>query len=215
MQFIDKDTNERLLAHHFWSNPNIVKNLFANEQIISETPMQFIYDRLEHLETDDLLEKSLLLEREYFLRDHNLQYTDKMSMATGVEVRVPFLDSNLVKFVQSIPSSIKMKHSTTKFVLKNIMAKRFFNKLAYRSKTGFGAPLRHWIKNDLSCYVVDLLSEDKIKARGIFKPEAIKKIISDNNSGKADFSYLIFAILCVEIWFQIFVDEKLDWQKVD
>ena len=70
--------------------------------------MQFIIDKLEFLETDNLLEKSLLLEREYFLRDHNLQYTDKMSMATGVEVRVPFLDTNLVKFVQSIPSTLKM-----------------------------------------------------------------------------------------------------------
>ena len=55
----------------------------------------------------------------------------------------------------------------------------------------------------------------KIKARGIFAPEAIQKIVSDNNSGKKDFSYLIFALLCVEIWFQIFVDEKLDWQKED
>jgi len=214
LQFIEQDTNDRLVAQHYWSHPDIVKDLFANETVISKKPMQFIYDKLEHLETDNLLEKSLLLEREYFLRDHNLQYTDKMSMATGVEVRVPFLDTSLVEFVQSIPSAIKMKHSTAKFVLKKIMEKRFSNKLAHRSKTGFGVPLRYWIKNDLSSYVADLLSEKKIKARGIFAPEAIQKIVLDNNSGKKDFSYLIFALLCVEIWFQIFVDEKLDRQKV-
>ena len=98
-------------------------------------------------------------------------------MATGVEVRVPFLDTNLVKFVQSIPSALKMKNSTPKFILKKIMEKRFSKKLAHRSKTGFGVPLRYWIKNELSPYVVDLLSTEKVKARGIFEPEAIQKLL--------------------------------------
>ena len=107
-----------------------------------------------------------------------------------------------------------MRKSTSKFVLKNIMKKKFSRKLAYRSKTGFGVPLRNWVKNDLSSYINEFLSEERVKARGIFDPQAIKNLIKTNTLGREDYSYLIFALLCVEIWFQIFVDEKIDWKKV-
>ena len=92
--------------------------------------MQFLSDKLEALGTNDLLEKSLYLEREYFLRDHNLQYTDKMSMAAGVEVRVPFLDAKILKYVQTIPSANKMKNSTAKYILKKLMEVKFSKEIA-------------------------------------------------------------------------------------
>ena len=104
----------------------------------------------------------------------------------------------------------KSKANETALIIKDL---KFSKEIAYRSKTGFGVPLRDWIKKDLSPIVKDYLSEEKIKARGIFDAKAIRNIINENDSGKNDFSYLIFALLCVEIWFQIFVDENLDWQK--
>ena len=72
LEFTDGSTDEGLVAKHFWSNPKIILNLFENKQMISEKPMSFIYDKLTKLGTEDRLEKSLFLEREYFLKDHNL-----------------------------------------------------------------------------------------------------------------------------------------------
>ena len=101
-----------------------------------------------------------------------------------------------------------MKKGITKFALKNLMKSKFSDELAYRKKTGFGVPLRKWIKDDLKSHIDIYLSEENINKRGLFKPERIKSIISDNIKGREDYSYLIFALLCTEIWFQIFVDEN-------
>ena len=73
---------------------------------------------MKNLNYLDDLEKVLCLEQRFFLSDHNLIYTDKMSMAAGVEVRVPFLDLDLVKFASQIPSQLKLKDKECKWILK-------------------------------------------------------------------------------------------------
>ena len=87
------------------------------------------------------LNKMLYWEMKYFLTDHNLNYTDKLSMATGVEVRVPFLDKELLEFSTTIPPHLKMKGVTTKYLLKKMMERYLPNDIIYRSKAGFGAPV--------------------------------------------------------------------------
>ena len=208
LEFTDGSTDEGLVAKHFWSNPKIILNLFENKQMISEKPMSFIYDKLTKLGTEDRLEKSLFLEREYFLKDHNLQYTDKMSMAAGVEVRVPFLDTQLVTFTVGSQFN-KDEKINFKICFKNIMEKKFSRKLAYRSKTGFGVPLRNWVKNDLSSYINEFLSEERVKARGIFDPQAIKNLIKTNTLGREDYSYVYLHFCVLRFGFKFLLMKKL------
>jgi len=78
----------------------------------------------------------------------------------------------------------------------------------YRKKTPFGAPLRKWIKNDLKDIINRMLSKDKIEQRGIFNHKAISQLIDDNMKGKIDGSYIILSVLCIEIWCQLFIDNK-------
>ena len=75
-----------------------------------------------------------------------------------------------------------------------------------RSKTGFGVPLRSWIKNELRNWVNDILSYESIKKRGIFNPDSIIKIIQDNNESKIDAGYTILSLVCIEIWCRKFID---------
>ena len=72
-------------------------------------------------ELEEPLEKLLALDQRFFLGDHNLIYTDKMSMAAGVEVRVPFLDLELIEFAASIPDEYKLRNYTGKWILKKAM----------------------------------------------------------------------------------------------
>ena len=95
------------------------------------------------------LERMLALEQRFFLADHNLNYTDKMSMAAGIEVRVPFLDLELVDFAAQIPTRYKQRGSVGKWVLKKAMEPYLPADVIYRSKTGFGAPLIRWIRFEL------------------------------------------------------------------
>ena len=157
------------------------------------------------------LERMLLLEQRFFLADHNLIYTDKMSMAAGVEVRVPFLDIDLVEFASRIPSEFKQNGATGKWVLKKAMESYLPNEVIYRPKSGFGAPLRRWMRYELRELLGDLLSEESLKRRGLFDPSRVHGLIVANDSGRVDASYTLLSLICIEIWCRHFVDRR--WRQ--
>ena len=154
------------------------------------------------------LESMLLLEQRFFLTDHNLTYTDKMSMAAGVEVRVPFLDLDLVEFAARVPSMYKQRGSTGKWVLKKAMEPYLPLDVIYRPKTGFGAPLRRWMRHELRELLGDLLSTTSLKRRGLFDPAAVQRMIIANDTGQIDASYILLSLLCIEIWCRRFIDQQ-------
>ena len=151
-------------------------------------------------------ERMLILEQKFFLSDHNLIYTDRMSMATGVEVRVPFLDEDLIAFAATIPDNFKQRFGVGKWILKKAMEPYLPKSILYRPKTGFGAPLRSWISGPLKTYVDDVLSKERLTRRNIFEATAVRNLIEKNDKGMGDFSYTIFSILCIEIWCTHFID---------
>lgn len=205
-QYADLSADQRLLSYFFWLEPSVALSLFKHPEQISKTPFQFIYDELAKVETQDPVERMLTLEQKYFLVDHNFNYTDKMSMATGVEVRVPFLDKRVTDVASSVPSALKQEGRVGKSILKKAAERLLPKEIIYRPKSGFGAPLRSWLKNDLSEFVDSLLSIDSINKRGIFDAERVQQLLADDRNGKADYSYPIFALLCFEIWCQQFLD---------
>lgn len=154
------------------------------------------------------LERMLALEQRFFLADHNLTYTDKMSMAAGVEVRVPFLDLELVEFAAQIPARLKQRGSQGKWVLKKAMEPYLPREVIYRPKTGFGAPLRRWMRHELRELLEDLLSEESLKRRGLLDPGAVQRLIAANDAGRVDGSYTLLSLLCIEIWCRTFMDRE-------
>jgi asparagine synthase (glutamine-hydrolysing) len=154
------------------------------------------------------LERMLALEQRFFLTDHNLTYTDKMSMAVGVEVRVPFLDLDLdlVEFAARIPARYKQRGREGKWVLKKAMEPYLPREVIYRPKSGFGAPLRRWMRHELRELLGDLLSEESLRRRGLFEPLAVQQLIADNDAGRVDASYTLLSLLCIEIWCRRFID---------
>ena len=80
--------------------------------------------------------------------------------------------------------------------------------IIYRPKSGFGAPLRHWIKNELKELMEDMLSVASIKKRGIFDEKQVQKMIRLNYEGKIDAAYTLFSILCIEVWCRSFLDRE-------
>ena len=148
----------------------------------------------------------LYLEQNHYLADHNLNYTDKMSMAVGVEVRVPLLDQDLVKLAAKLPVRYKQHGNEGKWIFKKAMEGILPDNIIYRSKTGFGVPLRAWIHGPLKTLVLDILSESSINKRKWFDYDAVTKLLDQDKAGKIDASYSIFALLCIELWARIFLD---------
>ncbi|MEN8132741.1 MAG: asparagine synthase (glutamine-hydrolyzing) [Pseudomonadota bacterium] len=155
------------------------------------------------------LDRMLALEQRFFLADHNLIYTDKMSMAAGVEVRVPFLDLDLVEFAQRIPLRFKQRGQVGKWALKRAMEPYLPHDVIYRPKSGFGAPLRRWMRFELRELLGDLLSVASLNRRGLFEPAAVQRLIAANDAGKVDASYTLLSLLCIEIWCRKFIDEPM------
>jgi len=193
------DGNERLVSYFDWMSPAEVDSLFLPElKITSESPLLAALDGMDDDVT--LLQRMLLLEQKYFLVDHNLNYTDKMSMAAGVETRVPFLDSDLMELAAQIPDEYRQRGGEGKWILKKAMEGILPNDIIYRPKTGFGVPLRTWIDGPLRPLVHELLSDTVVRDRGIFRPEKIAGMLSDNENGIADNAYSIFSAMCIELW---------------
>ena len=201
---------DRLINYFRWSNDPILQSLYSpdfRQQLMGSNSNQVMQDFLEPILTSSSsLDQMLALEQRFFLADHNLNYTDKMSMAAGVETRVPFLDLDLVNFAARIPDKFKQKGGTGKWVLKKAMEPYLPKEVIYRPKTGFGVPLRTWIKHDLRELLRDILSPDSLNKRGLFSAQAVQQLISDNNTNKVDASYTLFSLLCIEIWCRHYID---------
>jgi len=204
--------DERLTAYFAWAREADLLELYTPEfraglgQARATEPM---LDFLKPLPASvQPLDRMLALEQRFFLADHNLMYTDKMSMAAGVEVRVPFLDLDLVEHAARIPLGLKQRGRVGKWVLKKAMEPYLPNDVIYRPKTGFGAPLRRWMRNELRPLLGDLLSADSLKRRGLFEPAAVQRLIARNDCGKVDAAYTLLSLLSIEIWCRAYLDAR-------
>ena len=142
-----------------------------------------------------------------FMQGLNLTYTDRASMAASVEVRVPFIDREMIRFAMSIPGKFKYRKGEGKYILKKAAETILPKEIIYRPKASFGAPIRSWISNELRPMIDDLLSESSIRRRGLFNYAFIKNMIDQDRKGSSDFAYQIYFLLTLELWFKEFVDQ--------
>lgn len=208
--YADFSPDQRLIGYFMWMRPESVaqlfspeyKNAFAQEDI--PAPMN---DYLEALPSSmSRLQRLLCLDQRFFLADHNLLYTDKMSMAAGVETRVPFLDNDLVRLANSLPPNLKQPDGEGKWVLRKAMEPYLHPKNLHRPKTGFGTPLRKWLHGELREWVNDSLSPPTLRRRGIFDPKAVASLIANDRAGRIDAAYTIFGLIAIEVWCRRFLD---------
>ncbi|WP_394993434.1 asparagine synthase (glutamine-hydrolyzing) [Emticicia sp.] len=207
---IDKTKLERMAGYYAWLNIDKNKNLFnpnIKKEIENYYPSDILINSLKNIpsETSEL-NQMLYWEMKYFLTDHNLNYTDKLSMAVGVEVRVPFLDKELVEFSVKIPPDLKLKGKTTKYLLKKVMERYLPKDIIYRPKSGFGAPIRDWILNDLRPLINERLNLESLKEMNVFSEKEVQLLINENQKGNIDASYSVLCLLSIVSWIKQFKD---------
>jgi asparagine synthase (glutamine-hydrolysing) len=167
----------------------------------------------------DFLNQMLYLDTRIFMPSLNLNYNDKMSMASSVEVRVPFLDRELAEFMAwNVPPSLKLKgvvRSTTKYILRKAMQGILPEEVLHQAKAGFAAPIDYWLAHDLREMVDDLLCESRVLNRGLFRPQAVRAYVEEHRSGAQDWSMQIWQFLTLETWMQTFLDGKTNSMRAD
>jgi asparagine synthase (glutamine-hydrolysing) len=195
--YLDEMQRDRLYASEFAAN------------LLSDSAHQHhaAFARVAHA---DFLNQMLYLDTKIFMASLNLTYNDKMSMASSVEVRVPFLDRELAEFVAwSVPPRLKVKgflRPTTKYILREAMKGILPDEVLRQPKAAFAAPVDYWLAHDLREMVDDLLSPAQIRKRGVFRPEAVLHYVDEHRSGRHDWSMQLWQFLALELWMQVFLD---------
>jgi asparagine synthase (glutamine-hydrolysing) len=180
------------------------------DQVSASDPSVRHRDSFEQVQNADFLNQMLYLDTKIFMTSLNLTYNDKMSMASSVEVRVPFLDRELAEFVAwNVPPRMKIKgffRPTTKYIFRKAMQDILPSEVLKQPKAGFAAPVDYWLAHDLKEMVDDLLSESRVRERGLFRPQAVRAFVQEHRSGAQDWSMQIWQFLTLELWMQTFLD---------
>lgn len=155
---------------------------------------------------DSPLNRLLYVDFKTFMPALNLDTTDKTSMAANLEVRVPFLNHELVTLTEKLPTELKIKGLKRKYILKRAAEQLLPKEIVWRKKAGFSAPIRSWLRGALKPMIDDLLSAETIRRRAIFNEKEVRRIIELNDSGREDFNLQVFQLLTFEIWMREFFD---------
>ena len=197
-----KDGSNKITGYFSWADKEILNLILKPkyQEIMNQDPLMDYLDLTCKDSNLSDLDQMLSLEQRFFLSDHNLHYTDKMSMAAGIEVRVPFLGEEITKLASKIDEKLLINLFSSKRILKDSMTDCLPREIIHRPKTGFGAPIRKWVKSDLKAYIKDKITIENIKKTDILDYKGVMKLIKLNQDGKVDASYTIMQILSLIIW---------------
>jgi len=207
-QYAGLSKQQRLSSYFNWLDPATQHQLYSPAFNANSTidPLLASLSQVAWPKGRHALDKMLYLETKHFLADHNLNYTDKLSMAAHVETRVPYLDLEMMRYATTVPMSFKLHGNTLKWILKKTAEKWLPKSVIYRPKAGFGVPLRHWMEGELKQQMQQLFQSTTFKERQIFNTPALMQLMQQHERGRVDAAYPLLAVMSIEMWCRIFID---------
>jgi asparagine synthase (glutamine-hydrolysing) len=148
----------------------------------------------------DQLSRSLALYQDTYLPEDILTKVDRASMACSLEVRAPFLDAELVDWVQTLPASFKLGHHQTKRLLKQAAARRLPASILARPKKGFGIPVAQWLRGPLAPLLESLLGPERLQRQGLFRHDEIARRVAEHRAGVRDHRKPLWTLLMFQLW---------------
>lgn len=199
------------LSHARWRiflEDALRQELFTNDALRRlETPAgAHIADLFRRAGERQPLNRSLYVDLKSYLCDNCLLKVDRMSMATSLEARVPFLDKEIVELAFQLPPSLKVANGKTKVLLKRIAARHVPRNCVYRSKQGFSIPIKNWLKTQLRPLLEDLLSPAAIEDQGVFRMDTIQRLKNEHLAGTANHSHILWSLMVFEAWRRLWLE---------
>jgi asparagine synthase (glutamine-hydrolysing) len=172
--------------------------------------LQVIEPYLKQIEKErpdsDFLTRMTYLELKLRLPELLLMRVDKITMATSVEARVPFLDHHLVEYALGVPRSLKVAGTTGKHILKRALEDILPHDLLYEPKRGFGAPVREWFRNGLGGWFDEHLMNSTIRRRELLDYAFVGRMLDEHRSGAKDWGFHLWALLNLSLWYERWID---------
>lgn len=170
----------------------------------SSAPQYF----MDHVGDNKALNQLLYTDTKLWLPDYLLSRGDKLTMANSLEGRVPLLDYKLVEFAAHLPIDLKLHGKQRKWLLKQVARRYLPPEIIDRKKQGFPIPVPVWLRGYAHDFMRDTLSSAKIKERGLFDPAYVETLIQQHESGFADHATMLYGLISLELWHQLFIDHQ-------
>lgn len=154
------------------------------------------------------LTRMCLNDTNFFLAEHNLMYSDKATMAAGIESRPPLTDHEIVEFMFTRPPRDRVRGNRQKYLLKRVAEKYLPRDVVHRPKAPFGSPLRAWVRGPLAEMIDDLLDPASMRSAELYDPKFVGELIGRDRAGLDDNALVIWTILSTEIWFRTYFDGR-------
>ncbi|MGO9302152.1 MAG: asparagine synthase (glutamine-hydrolyzing) [Candidatus Korobacteraceae bacterium] len=181
------------------------------QNLADSDPLRYHHRHFDRVQNADFLDQMLYSDIKTFMVSLNLNYADKMSMASSVEVRVPFLDWQFAEWVfANIPPRLRLHgriFPSTKYIFRKALKDELGEEVLRQPKAGFGAPVDEWLLGELREMVDDLLSESRIRRAGYFDPKIVGQMVQEHRDGKHNWSMQIWQLLTIELWMQVFLEQ--------
>jgi asparagine synthase (glutamine-hydrolysing) len=139
-----------------------------------------------------------------------LMKQDQMSMAASIESRVPFLDHPLTEWVAALPQTMKLRGTTTKWILRQAMQGRLPAPILARRKMGFPVPVGSWLRGPWRPLLSEYVTGPRARARGFFDATAVERLVGEHVSG-VNHAERLWALLTFEIWARMYLDGESPW----
>ena len=194
-----------LERHHAWKeifSPELRAELLAAPPAPGFDPLDVYRERYAATAGAEPLARLQDVDRDIYLVDDLLVKTDRASMAHSLEVRVPFLDTAVTDLALAVPSSCHLLGWQRKRLLRRAVAPLLPKRILYGRKRGFSIPAAAWLRGELLPFARDVLSPDAIRRQGLFRPEAVDRLLTEHASGQADNSRQIWCLMTLGLWLE-------------
>lgn len=174
--------------------------------ITTQTTPQHLAAHYDAAPAEHHLDRTLYTDFVTYLQDDLLVKADRMAMATSLETRAPFLDSEVLALGHALPVNMRLRGGVQKYALRRAFADRLPAENVKRIKRGFGMPVAAWLRGHMHSHVRNVLMDTRTQQRGIFRPQAIEALLAEHHSGMADHGQRIWALLILELWLRRVID---------
>jgi asparagine synthase (glutamine-hydrolysing) len=169
---------------------------------------EYIVRPFHEAEADSVLDRMLYADYMTRLPEHTLMLTDRMTMAHGLEARSPFVDHELVEFMATCPSDLKIRGRQLKYIVRELAKDYLPPDIVKRKKQGFMFPVAYWFRGQLSQLVERLLLESFFVREGIFRKEYVRHLMKEHQQSRVDNHARLWMLLNLEVFHQMYVDRR-------
>jgi asparagine synthase (glutamine-hydrolysing) len=152
----------------------------------------------------DLLNRQLYADLSIYLADDILVKVDRMSMATSLETRAPFLDTDVMELAFSMPGDLKVQRGVRKHILKQALRDVLPPRILTRRKEGFSIPMKNWLRHELAPMMERLLDPERLRRRGLLNPAEVCRLVREHRAGRANHAHVLFSLMVLERWTEEF-----------